>query len=156
MSNWGKKNATDSDVRRMYIRGRKRVVRVKGVPLEEALALAKISPPRPPAKPKPLGRPKQQIVVVPASARPSKKSRKKKERKRWYVGSPTPGGVLRPSLSPKPASANPALRAEAPPASSKTQRAKSPRPLRPAYDGQPRFEAGIRFVQGGLPELGRR
>ena len=160
-SSRGKLNATDSDIRRGYLRGRKGELKLSKecLPLEEALKLAKISPPRGPAQVKPLGKPKKQIVVVRGSARslqesatpkPAKPKKKQKD-KRWSVGSASSGsGVLRRGLgSPKPT-------VVVLPVSSEPVRMNKPRTAAPTYDGQPKFEGGIRFVQGGLPELGRR
>jgi hypothetical protein len=47
-----KKNATHSEVRRMYIRGLKRTLKVNVLSFEEALALARVSPKIRPAKKK--------------------------------------------------------------------------------------------------------
>lgn len=55
MSSRGKKNAADSDVRRMYLRGRKGKILVEVLPLENALARAKVGPKNRQTKPTPLG-----------------------------------------------------------------------------------------------------
>ncbi len=94
-----KGNATDSDVRRMYVRGLEGALRLRVVPLEDALTLARISPKLKPAKKKPLGPPKQEIVVIPGAytaPKPgSKRHKKKKTPKPWSVGRAHSGSVLR-------------------------------------------------------------
>jgi hypothetical protein len=173
LSRQGKKNATNSDVRRMYLRGRSGALRLKCLPLEEVLELSKISPPTRPARVKPLSKPKKQIIVVqgvtesrqksamPAFARPKRKKRKS----RWLVGTTSSGSALRPK-SPPEATTVDRLPVRSGPAPSnlkldqrprlELKKVSRPRPTVTTYDGQPKFEGGIRFVQGGLPELGRR
>ncbi len=172
-SSWGKLNATDSDIRRGYFRGRKGELKLSEecLPLEEALKLAKISPPRSPAQVKPLGKPKKEIVVVrgsakslrdPAIPKPEKPKKKRKDR-RWSVGSASSGnrilrnpGFLKPTTVVLPASSEPVPSNLKSDPRSTSGRTNKPNAAPPTFDGQPRFEGGIRFVQGGLPELGRR
>ncbi len=179
MNRWeSQKNATDSDVRRMYFRGLKRTLKVDVLPLEEALAVARISPKLKPAKKKPLGPPKQEIVVLPAvvaSSLAASKGLKKKEKMPWSVGRAHCGSVLRnPTVQKKavqsrePAKTD-ALRGDTPksklvsskvkagpqPPANKRKKKRSTRPIS-TYDGPLRFEGGIRFAQGGLPGLGKR
>lgn len=166
-----RKNAADSDVRRMYLRGRKGTLTVKVLPLEQALAQAKIGPKARPAKADPLESYRGVVTVAPSEATHPRWSRKRK--KAWAVGHLHSASVLRPKPQPRrsaksaPAervpipqnspkkeaiAANQNRQKEAAPKQSKPKRKSPPR----RYDGQPRFEGGFRFVQGGLPELGKR
>lgn len=97
-----KRNATDADVRRMYIRGLKRTLKVNVAPLEETLALARIGPKLGPARKKPLAAPKQQIVVIPAAIASSLgvSKRQTKQNKPWSVGHSTSHSVFRPKHQP--------------------------------------------------------
>ena len=171
-----KRNATDSDVRRMYIRGMKGALKLKVLPLEEALTQATVSPTLKPAKKKPLGPPKQEIVVIPgayAAPKPGSKSWQKKKSR--SIGSAHSGSLLRnPKIqkkavpSPEPskvdASRRDVSKSKLVTPSRKSKQVRSAKNLKPdryasvksRYDGQPMFEDGVRVVQGGLPELGRR
>lgn len=171
-SSRGKLNATDSDIRRGYLRGRKGELKLSKecLPLEEALELAKISPPTRPARVKPLGKPKQEIVVIKGAAidrrQPGNRKRKKKKKNKkklpWSVGSDRSGSVLRRVRPPKPTIVVLPETSGPVPSNLKldprqtSRPSNKPRTAAPTYDGQPKFEGGIRFVQGGLPELGRR
>jgi hypothetical protein len=170
-----KKNATDSDVRRMYIRGRKGALEVRSVPLEEALALARISPKLRPAKKKPLSVPDQEIVVIPAAiASLQRSSGRKKKSIPWSVGHATSRSVIRPKFppiaapGPEPVKPKPSklvnTKTKVVPRKQKMSLKRPAQKGKPkksysfssGFEGQPRFEGGIRFVQGGLPELGKR
>jgi len=166
-----RKNAADSDVRRMYLRGRKGTLKVDALPLEQALAKAKIGLRPCPAKADPLGSYRAVVAVAPSEATHPRSSRKRK--KAWAVGHLHSASVLRPKTqarrSPKTA---PIARVSVPedspvkkaaPINHSRQKQAAPQQKKPKrkspprrYDGQPRFEGGFRFVQGGLPELGKR
>lgn len=166
-----RKNAAESDVRRMYLRGRKGTLTVKVLPLEQALERAKIGPKARPAKADPLGSYRGVVAVAPSEATHPRSSRKRK--KAWAIGHLHSASVLRPKPQPQrsPKSA-PAERVPVPqhspakkavPLNQSRQKQPAPQQSKPKrkslprkYDGQPRFEGGFRFVQGGLPELGRR
>lgn len=167
-----RKNAAESDVRRMYLRGRKGTLKVDALPLEQALAHSKISPKSRPVKVKPLGS-YSGIVAVDASVAIESSPSRNREKAPWAVGRTQSGSVLRRKSQLRRSSrATPPARVPMPQNSTareaitENQRRqerpvpKLPRPKRISperkYDGQPRFEGGFRFVQGGLPELGRR
>jgi hypothetical protein len=94
-----RKNAAESDVRRMYLRGRTGVLKVAALPLEEALAHAKTGPTRRAAKAKPLGSYRAVVAAVPSEATHPKSARKRK--KTWAVGHLHSASVLRPKAQPK-------------------------------------------------------
>jgi hypothetical protein len=174
---WQKrKNAAESDVRRMYLRGRTGILKVEALPLEQALALAKIGQAPRPAKPRaakatPLASDKR-VVAVPASEATKPKPAVKRNKAPWAVGRlRSGGGVLRPKAQPKgsakpiPIDSKPSPQDMVSKQSKGRKRknrvqgtAKSTGKNRTIlkYDGQPRFQGGFRIVQGGLPELGRR
>ena len=99
MSSRGERNATDSHVRRMYIRGRKGKIKVEVLPLEDALARAKMGPKRRSAKPasrtlaskEPVVAVSPQVVQERLAASRDKKSKKK----RWSVGYSRASSVMR-------------------------------------------------------------
>lgn len=244
-----RKNAAESDVRRMYLRGRTGVLKVEARPLEETLAHARIGPTLRPARAKPLA---SYAGVVAASASEATEPRpsRKRDKAPWAVGHSNSGSVLRPkpqerkspariekpatsmSVAPKLSARalrrlrNGALKARSFAAANDVRAAQQLRATclnagamaklasfglelssgdkrssfpavahaaslsssshrngteRPAardsqgggiaaakngtanpkksstrFDGQPKWEKGIRIVQGGLPELGRR
>jgi hypothetical protein len=248
-----RKYAAESDVRRMYLRGRQRTLKVDVLPLEQALAQAKTGPKDRPAKPSPLGVRTGVVAVTAAEIKPAKAAAKR-EKRPWSVGHSNSGSVLRPKPQPKRAEKKSPARIEKPassmnvapklsaralrrlrngalkaaniaaannvraaqklratglnaaamaklasfelelssgderssfpavahaanlssssrrnttehPAGSDSKRAEataakhgSTKPKRSSakFDGQPKWEKGIRIVQGGLPELGRR
>lgn len=169
-SNMGKRRrdmrwtSTDSDARRMYIRGRKKTLKIEGLPLEAALARARITPSAPASRPKPLSS-RDDIIAVPPSDIPPKKSRFKKTR--WSARPQLSDSAFRSLIPTSPKYKSEKKASTAVPkglgvpsakknTSSKRKVKKGTAALLPGYDGQPRFEGGIRFVQGGLPELGKR
>lgn len=168
-----RKNAADSDVRRMYLRGRKGTLNVDALPLEQALALmqAKAGPKSRPARAKPLGS-YRGIVAVTASEVAHSASGSKRSKLPWAAGRSQSGGVLRRKAQLRRSQPAPTERVPAPqnssakkavPANQSRQKKPTPKQKKPKrepsarkYDGQPRFEGGFRFVQGGLVELGKR
>lgn len=152
-----RKNAADSDVPRMYLRGRNGSLKVETQPLEHALARAKVGPEPRPSKSKPLSS-RKEIVAVAASAT-QRDSAKKREKALSTVGnsrSSMDHRVDQPSLSAtrkQQATANGQNRESR---RGGDKRARKSRASKSKYDGQPKFEGGFRFVQGGLPELGKR
>lgn len=248
-----RKNAAESDVRRMYLRGRTGVLKVEALPLEEALAHAKTGPTRRAAKAKPLAS-YTGVVAVSASEATQPRPSGKRDKAPWAIGHSNSGSVLRPKPQPKHQERKSPVRSEKPATSMSVVPKLSARALRrlrnsalkagnlaaandvraaqqlratglnagamaklasfglelssgdkrssfPAvahaatlssssrrygtdrptakdsqggrsaaakngsakpkkssarFDGQPRWEKGIRIVQGGLPELGRR
>lgn len=166
-----RKNAAESDVRRMYLRGRKGTLKVDALPLEQALAQAKIGPKARPVKAAPLGSHRAVVAVAPSEDTHPRSSRKRE--KVWAVGHLHSASVLRPKAQPRrsqksaPAERVPipqnSPKKEAIAANQNRQKQAAPKQSKPKrksplrrYDGQPRFQGGFRFVQGGLPELGRR
>jgi hypothetical protein len=174
MARWeAKKNATEVDVRRMYLRGREGVLKLKGLPLECALAETKVSPKRPTAKTKPLDLPKVAIRVVPPSEVPQPKPPKKNPP--WSVGRGKSGSVLRPKFPPSPSVPRPAASPDLKQTTSSKPMPKAKKKvaaqggattaaMKPGnrkrrtillFDGLPRFEGGMRIVQAGRYESRR-
>ena len=90
----GRKNAADSDVRRMYLRGRKGTLKVDALPLEQALAQAKVGLRPRPAKADPPGPYRAIVAVAPSEATHPRSSRKRV--KVWAVGHLHSASILRP------------------------------------------------------------
>lgn len=90
-----RKYAAESDVRRMYIRGRQGALKVETLPLEQALTKAKVAPKGSPAKPNP-SVVRTGVVAVTASEIRQAKSASKGEKRPWSVGRSNSGSVFRP------------------------------------------------------------
>jgi hypothetical protein len=161
MSRRGKLKPTDSDDRRMNLRGkRNRVIKLETHSVAEALSIK--NPTRNvPSQFRPL------TIVIPASAVPKKPA--KKAKLPFSVGHDHSNSAIRKTVTGPPKNAK-EMEAEKKRAAAdkkkkvlayerKSGSASKPKTRRYSilpHDGQPRFEGGIRFFQAGLPELGRR
>lgn len=120
------------------------------------MALAEITPPTRHAKRKPLSK-KSDIVVIPPVEGQKQLSPKKGKRRtkafntiELHPRKAEPRKISKITQSVSKKAKNPS-RKDKKEASKKAQKRAIP-----AFDGQPRYEGGMRFYQGGLPELGKR
>ena len=171
-----RRNAAESDARRMYLRGQKGTLKIEPLPLEHALAYAKFGPELQPttskgrsAKPKPLG--SESGIIAVSAAEANQKNRTKREQVPWAAGHLESASVLRPKArknSSEPVSFEVAPVPESIVKSESkmgkknrnprtvNKRSKKRKSFPQKYEGQPRYEGGFRIVQGGLFEHGKR
>lgn len=95
-----RKYAAESDVRRMYLRGRQGTLKVDALPLEQALLIARAGPKERPPEPRPMGTRTGVVAVTASEVKPAKPAAKR-EKRPWSVGHSNSGSVLRPKPQPK-------------------------------------------------------